>query len=329
MYMSQPDVESAEQIHIIPVGFDYDRLITPISRGEMPADKVLLIDRKSNNGEDESESNLAKEMIRKLEEDFEKFVDVPVEKKYLSTLHNFETVYREAYVMIGEILEDVDEGDKEIWVNISSAPRPVGFAFSAVLESYIADHDTPLYRNSFHIYYISPEDYLITDMRDELESGGEEMTRILTRLEELKDSASEGETETLVDSLKEAISMVEDRRNSMRRLSENIEDLGTTKGAKSIDDSLYMELPTSPDPNLNESERELLRILERGGSAESVSELAERWAEISDKDKEALRSKVQYNVVSLDKKGYVTRERDGRGYRTDLSTMGKLWVETH
>jgi hypothetical protein len=327
--MSKSDVEENKKVHIIPVGFDYDRLIAPISRGEMPADKVILIDREGN-GEDKNESNLAREMIDKLEDDFRNFLDIPVEKKYLSSLHDFEKVYRDAYEIVGSILNEPDADDKEIWVNISSAPRPVGFAFSAVLESYIADHDSPLYRNSLNIYYISPEDYLITEMRDELEVAEDELTRALGRLKDLKDDINEKKNpDELGEELEDTVKLIEERRDSMRDMSEEIENFGTTKGAKSMEDSLYVELPTSPDPNLNESEEELLRILDRGGSADSVSELAERWAEGSDKDKEALRSKVQYNVVRLDKKGYVTRERVGRGHTTELSTMGRLWVETH
>ena len=32
-----------ERVHIIPVGFDFERLIYPISQGQMEADRVVLI----------------------------------------------------------------------------------------------------------------------------------------------------------------------------------------------------------------------------------------------------------------------------------------------
>jgi predicted transcriptional regulator len=44
---------------------------------------------------------------------------------------------------------------------------------------------------------------------------------------------------------------------------------------------------------------------------------------------ESFRSRVQYNVSKLDEKGYVDREKVGNRLKTQLSTMGRMWVKTH
>ena len=41
-----------ERVHFIPVGFDFDRLIYPISKGQLEADRVVLITHEGHPDDD-------------------------------------------------------------------------------------------------------------------------------------------------------------------------------------------------------------------------------------------------------------------------------------
>jgi DNA-binding MarR family transcriptional regulator len=64
---------------------------------------------------------------------------------------------------------------------------------------------------------------------------------------------------------------------------------------------------------------------------ESTSRLAKALADHLDEDldSESFRSKVQYNVGKLEAKGFINREKAEKSFKTELSTMGELWLATH
>jgi len=53
----------SDRVHFIPVGFDFDRLIRPISKGEMEADRVVLLTHEGEPDDDPTDraAQLAKE----------------------------------------------------------------------------------------------------------------------------------------------------------------------------------------------------------------------------------------------------------------------------
>lgn len=291
-----------DKVHYIPVGFDFDRLMYPISKGDIEADKVILIDQKNDSSESKEASNLADRMVEKLFETFEMF-DIEVEIKPI----DFEDLYdyEELYAIAHDYLKTELEKENEVYTNISSMPRTVAFAFATAADSIASEYDD--FRNSLHTYYVAPEQYKILPL---LETADE----MLSALEELPDDEFEN---------------IHEQENKLAEQLEDIRDSGITEGVRTRDGERGLfEIPASPGSNVQEFEGDILRFLYENGPTGSTSEIANTLSEDSEADN-AFRSRVQYNVTRLDKKGYITREDMGNRYRTSLSTMGKMWVKTH
>lgn len=292
----------SQDIHIIPVGFDYERLFLPITQGNLNADKVILIN--SIKEDEEAAQDLAGSMTEKLEYMFHTVLGIDAEVDHLKQIYDYKEVYREAYNRINTQAED----GNNVWINISSMPRTVAFAFATAANSLIVEN--PGLRNRIHTYYVSPQEYLSTEMKGELESE-------LAFLRSLPDG-TEG---------------VQDRINSIEELLSNVEERGITKGAKVMDPEtgdLHVEFPAAPVSDLRDFEKQILRFLHEHGDVESTSKLAKKLAEKQgDESDDSFRSKVQYNVKQLEKQGYINRVEQNNSYKTQLSTMGELWVTTH
>lgn len=288
-----------ESIHIIPVGFDYERLFQPITQGKLEADKIYLLNS-SREGADEEVRELSQRMVEKLHETFETVLGKTVETRSINDLFEFEDAYPMAYNMIkGE----VDSGN-EVWVNISSMPRTVAFAFATAANALVVEN--PELRDKVHTYYVSPERYLVTDMIREL------------RNERAFLEQQEGE-------------QFEERYDAISSLLDEIDSSGTTKGAKKMNGGMHVEFPVVPFAELHDFEIEVIEFLYDQVETESISELARKLAaeQAEEVEMDSFKSKVQYNVKQLEKKGFVKRTEEKNRYRTSLSTMGKLWVQTH
>ncbi|MDS0243607.1 MULTISPECIES: DUF6293 family protein [unclassified Haloferax] len=288
-----------EKVHIIPVGFDYERLFQPITQGNLEADKIHLLHsaRKENT---EEVQNLAQRMVDKLDETFGNILGKDVKITSVEDIFKFEDIYPMAYEMIKTEVEN----DNDVWVNISSMPRTVAFAYATAANSLVVE--TPELRDQVHTYYVSPERYLITEMIQELKK----------------------ETEFLD---KQDGPEFEERHDTLNTLLSEIENSGTTKGAKKMNGGLHVEFPVVPFAELHEFEKQILRFLFDHGEAESTSELARQLSEQTGEDIEmdSFKSKVQYNIKQLENKGFVKRIPEKNRYRPRLSTMGELWVQTH
>lgn len=298
-----------EQVHFIPVGFDFERLIYPISQGQMEADRVVLI---TNTGDpDEKEVNkaakLATKMTQRLENSFE-LIDVEIERESIETedMFEYETLYPMAYTYI---LDELDK-ENEVFVNISSMPRTVAFAFATAANSIIAEYqeENDEIRDLLHTYYVSPEEYLVHQMKEVLENTSE----TLDQLEKREDS------------------IVDKQHKEIQQLLKRIDKNGVTEGARDLDGQMYVEFPSAPRSDVEGFEETILVFLFQQGPVASTSALAEKLAEeLKDEYNESFRSRVQYNVSKLDEKGYVDRVEDGNRLETDLSTIGRMWVKTH
>jgi hypothetical protein len=115
-----------ETVHIIPVGFDFQRLAQPITQGEIEADRILLL-HSSRETSDKESQELAERMVERLEETLGTLFGKQVDRQTVKDIFDFETAYPLAYDMIKEEVED----GNEVWVNISSMPRTVAFAFAS------------------------------------------------------------------------------------------------------------------------------------------------------------------------------------------------------
>lgn len=292
------------QIHFIPVGFDFERLIYPISKGDMTADQVVLIDLEDDSEDDEysPDAELAANMRRRLSESFE-MIGIDVEQREIPDLYDYENLYSYAHRQVWSELQE----EKEVFVNISSMPRPISFAYATAVDSIVAEHQE--FRDSLHTYYVAPESYLAIEMLEMLKKQAEFLMEI--------------QGDQLDFSTYEHI-------NEINSLVDKVQRKGITEGVTEIGDNLYVEFPSSPGSELQEFEKLVLRFLNSEGLQESTSSLAEKLAEqLGEEYGDSFRSRVQYNVSLLDEKGYVHREKKGNRYETTPSTMGRMWVETH
>ncbi|WP_137284843.1 HFX_2341 family transcriptional regulator [Halorussus salinisoli] len=296
------------QTHIVPVGFDYDRLIAPLVRDQLDVDRVILLE-----GAVGSEANVeySQNLSQKLEQDFQNLLGATTERVVVADVYDYDAAFEQAYDLINA---ELDEG-REVWVNISAMPRTVSFAFATAAHSVMVEREED--REKIHTYYTAPEKYLETEL-------AEELRRQADLLEDLS-----GETET-PDEV--ADDRIEGRLDSARELLSEFDERGTTIGAKRVGDGHIAEIPVASFSNVKPFEEVILFKLGEEGVFESVSELAEALAsELDEEYTDSFRSKVIYNVDRLGPggKGYIEQEEHGKSYRTRLSRIGELWVRAH
>ncbi|UPW00994.1 DUF6293 family protein [Halorussus gelatinilyticus] len=290
------------QTHIVPVGFDYDRLIAPLVRDQLDVDRVILLE-----GAVGSEANVeySQNLSQKLEQDFRNLLGATTERVVVADVYDYDAAFEQAYDLINA---ELDEG-REVWVNISSMPRTVSFAFATAAHSVMVEREQD--REKIHTYYTAPEKYLETEL-------AEELRRQMDLLEDLEEGVED--------------ERVTDRLDSARDLLSEFDERGTTIGAKEIRGGHIVELPVASFSNVKPFEEVILFKLGEEGEFESVSELADALAsELNEEYTDSFRSKVIYNVDRLGPggKGYIEQEEHGKSYRTRLSRIGELWVRAH
>ena len=307
------------QTHIVPVGFDYDRMIAPLIRDQFDVDRVILLE-----GTVGSEANVeySRNIARKLEQDFQNLLGAETVREQLDDVYDYDAAFERAFDLINAELDREDglddADDREVWVNLCSMPRPVSFAFATAAHSIMVERQAD--RDRIHTYYTAPEKYLETELAEELRA-----TRDLLRDLDAGDDAAIAEAGVDPD-------RVADRLASTTDLLAEFDERGTTIGAKRIGDRHVIELPVASFQNVKPFEELVLFTLGEHGEFESVSELAETLAaELNEEYTESFRSKVIYNVdrVGPGGKGYIEREEHGKSYRTSLSRIGQLWVRAH
>ncbi|MFP4633187.1 MAG: DUF6293 family protein [Halobacteriota archaeon] len=291
-------------VHFVPVGFDYDRLIAPLVRDRVSVDRAVLLWGDVDGSDEEGHS---RRLTRKLREDFESLLEAETETHEIDDVYDFESTYATAYSLIEREYHD----GHDVHVNVSAMPRTVSYAFTTAAASLVAEHDDA--RKRIMAYYTAPERYLESEM-----AGSLERTQHLMR--RLKD---EGLTDAVERELDECYHEVVD-------LTREFRERGTTIGSMEFDDSHVVDIPVSTYRRVKSFEAEILRELSRLGSVDSVSELAEHLAASLDEDyTDAFRSKVIYNVRRLDEAGFVRQVEEGKSYRTELSRLGVLWTLAH
>ncbi|MCQ4333808.1 aspartate kinase [Natronomonas sp. F2-12] len=291
------------QTHIVPVGFDYDRLIAPLVRDQLDVDRVVLLE-----GAVGSEANVeySRNLAAKLQKDFTNLLGAETEEYVVEDVYDYDAAFEQAYDLING---ELDTGS-EVWVNVSAMPRTVSFAFATAAHSIMVEREGD--RDRIHTYYTVPEKYLETELAEELRAQ-------CGLLEDLL----EGEVDD--DRIGERLSVARD-------LLAEFDERGTTIGAKRFGDSHIIELPVASFSNVKPFEELILFTLGEHGEFESVSELAQTLArELGEEYTDSFRSKVIYNVDRLGPggKGYIEQEEHGKSYRTRLSRIGELWVRSH
>lgn len=301
--------------HIVPVGFDYDRMIAPLIRDQFDVDRVILLE-----GTVGSEANVeySRNIARKLEQDFRSLLGAETVRERLTDVYDYDAAFERAFDLINAELDRDGDGaeEREVWVNLCSMPRPVSFAFATAAHSIMVERQDD--RDRIHTYYTAPEKYLETELAEELRAN-----RDLLR-ELVESDAVDGDA---IDD-----GRVADRLETTTDLLEEFDERGTTIGAKRIGDSHVIELPVASFQNVKPFEELVLFTLGEHGEFASVSELAETLAaDLNEEYTDSFRSKVIYNVDRLGPggKGYIEQEERGKSYRTTLSRIGQLWVRAH
>ncbi|WP_254863521.1 DUF6293 family protein [Halovivax gelatinilyticus] len=298
------------QTHVVPVGFDYDRLIAPLVRDRRTVDRAILLE-----GAVGSQANVeySKHLARKLATDFENLLGAETDRFVLTDVYDYHGAFEQAYDLITAELE----AGNEVWVNVAAMPRTVSFAFANAAHSLMVEREEE--REQIHTYYTAPEKYLETELAEEVRA----QRALLAELADAFDDDPPGELEP---------DHITERLESARDLLAEFDERGTTIGAKEIDGSHVVELPVASFSNVKPFEELILFKLGEDGEFDSVSELASALArELNEEYTDSFRSKVIYTVDRLGPggKGYVEREEHGKSYRTRLSTIGELWVRTH
>ena len=283
--------------HVVPVGFDYDRLIAPLVRDKVDVDRAVLLEGPRGSSE----------VARKLSEDFVSLFDAETRTVEIEDVYDYDDVFASAY----SVLRDERDEGNEVRINVSAMPRPVSFAFTNAAQHVVVEDEEA--RGSILAYYTAPERYLETELAEEVD----ELVRLMRRLKD----------EGLTDSVERELDERYSRANDLLR---EFEERGTTVGARKFDGSHVIEMPITPPAELKEFERTLLRVLDDVGVVDSVSELAEVVAERTGRENtDSFRSKVIYDARSLRDKGYVEQTETGRSHETRLSHLGRLWVKAH
>jgi len=296
------------QTHIVPVGFDYDRLIAPLVRDQLDVDRVILLE-----GAVGSEANVeySRNLAEKLETDYRNLLGATTERFVIEDVYDYDAAFEQAFALINAELDRGDGGD--VWVNISAMPRTVSFAFATAAHSIMVEREEE--RDRIHTYYTVPEKYLETELAEELRQGIDLLSDVREQVEE--------------PDLRERI---DERLASERNLLAEFDERGTTIGAKQVDGKHILELPVASFSNVKPFEEVILFTLGEHGEFESVSELAQELArELGEEYTDSFRSKVIYNVDRLGPggKGYIEQESHGKSHRTRLSRIGELWVRAH
>ncbi len=293
------------QTHIVPVGFDYDRLIAPLIRDQLTVDRVILLE-----GTIGSETNVeySQRLSTKLEQDYRNLLGATTKRLPIEDVYDYDAAFTQAFDLINA---ELDRGN-EVWVNVSAMPRPVSFAFATAAHSIMIEREAD--REKIHTYYTAPEKYLETELAEELRKQRQLLSELVSR------------TETLpTEQLQQRLDAAED-------LLAEFDERGTTIGAKEIGGKHIIELPIVSFSNVKPFEEVILFKLGEDGEFESVSELAKALAdELEEEYTDSFRSKVIYTVDQLGPggKGYIEQERQGKSHQTRLSRIGELWVRAH
>ncbi|MFB6234290.1 MAG: DUF6293 family protein [Halopenitus sp.] len=325
------------ETHIVPVGFDYDRLIAPLIRDQFDVDRVILLE-----GTVGSEANVeySRDITTKLEKDFQNLLGAETVRERIDDVYDYDAAFERAFDLINEELdagttesdgestdsEGTEPAERDVWVNVCSMPRPVSFAFATAAHSIMVERQAD--RDRIHTYYTAPEKYLETELAEELRASQRLLQDLLEKTESEESDIVEPEVvEGGLD-----LERVEERLTSTTTLLEEFDERGTTIGAKRFGENHIIELPVASFQNVKPFEELILFVLGEYGEFDSVSELAETLAdELNEEYTDSFRSKVIYNVDRLGPggKGYIEQEERGKSYRTKLSRIGELWVRAH
>jgi hypothetical protein len=256
--------------------------------------------------------DLAERLVIKVREDLLRNVpgltaDAIVEKE-MDDVHDYGGAFQAAYLFLREQLLDRNR----VWVNVSSMPRPVSFAWASAAQA-LALEDME-WQERLTIYYTAPQDYLVTSAWPTLQ----------TQVADLEIALRDGGVERLREAARSA-------RDAISRLADTISNQGMTVGAREVNGSYLVPLPLSPPSRPREFEKELLTLVRKhGGNLETVTRLAHLYsAKKRRPEREFLniKARVVYTARLLQRRGFFRLEEKGRSTRIELTPLGQAWLQ--
>lgn len=160
------------KFHVIPVGFDIERLYLPITRGELEADTVVLL-------KSLGDTELVEQNIDRLRRELNSH-DVEV---LVKTIEKYD--YRKLYGDLYRLLEEELEAGSELYLNITSMPRTVTFALATA--GYNLQLERPNRRDQIHIYYAAAEEYYAPRLIEEIDEDAAVLNQVRRLLNSRRD----------------------------------------------------------------------------------------------------------------------------------------------
>lgn len=252
-----------KKIHVLPVGFDINRLTAPLASDEFDVDKVVLLrstedDREKTTWTQEQTDQLVSNAFERTKDNIENVLNVPIETRTIPGFTEYRELYAEAYKLLKELSDD-----GVVYVNVSSLPLSAASAFinaEAVLSSEGVDNDATTSDGEFteeyanraervHTYYIRPKEYLnaklVGYIRGALDEAEHSLERYVEEYRELESGVfyALGKTiqqrietlQTLTEDAKQELEMAppeqrgDDWENNIQRCNELLmewEDIG-------------------------------------------------------------------------------------------------------
>lgn len=296
-------------VHVVPVGFDRDRLVAPLAKGGVRVDEIYLLHGQGDASEQRN-ADFSARMLEFVRRDIEMTIPAlspdAIHVDVIPDVHRYDAAYEFA---VDLFLRHLKKGD-DLFVNISSMPRTVSFAFAAAANNLLLEDERR--RGRIKVYYTAPEEYLMLRMLEILH----QQSRFLNRLDETSVPAE------LVEDLEQVLKATD-------HIVDTVRQFGWTKGAKTVNGSYMCEIPFTSGTSLRDFEKRLILALGERDEVNSVTELATFLSDIEPGDFAALKSKVVYNIRNLVDKGFVEIETAGRSHRPRLTHAGRLWYKMH
>lgn len=145
-------------------------------------------------------------------------------------------------------------------------------------------------RGDIEIFYVAPQKYLIPEILDELDNIDEE---------------------------------------NKEKTIENLKNLQETfrKSGIAVNTSRFEVVPLFPIEGINELDLEVLEILAKTQSVDSISNLTERLQ--TKNNEEVKRTSVQYRLKKLKEKGLITSNRVDRRMEIKITRLGEIYLKSY
>lgn len=250
-----------DAIHYIGAGLklEYDHMHTPITRGELPADEVVLIHP--------SEQNPIRNHFREqLTEALGDINEVSITSRELGRDEIYDCDYTEIYhFAYSELIDNLRDGN-EVYINVSSGPVFLGYAFIYATFNLVLEltqqspngetgdeYDGGQIRNRIHFYETEGHSYLgdIHNVLKEFSTVLGTLETNIERQEELLQSI-ETEGERVGDILQTSTRLMEEAGDNQPRWQEFSTHLDELHGGQSDISTKYVDNITSLDKGLQQ-----------------------------------------------------------------------------